>query len=112
MSLSLDVNGDGSLRRLWSAAYKKRILEEVDAAPLGEKGAILRCEKVYSSTVARWRQQLVAGAAVDALPGGRRQPLLVAHEVQAVPQQMQQAARHASVRVISPGRSCRWRTGR
>lgn len=59
--------------RRFSPAYKKRILEEMDAAPMGEKGAILRRESLYSSTVSRWRQQREAGA-LDGLKDAKRGP--------------------------------------
>ena len=51
------VAGGGSARS-YSAAYKRRILEELDAATLpGQKGAIMRRERLYSSAVGRWRRQ-------------------------------------------------------
>ena len=44
--------------RTYSAAYKQRILEELDAATEpGEQGRILRRERLYSSNVGRWRRQ-------------------------------------------------------
>lgn len=44
--------------RRYSAAYKQRILEELDAATEpGEQGKILRREQLYSSNVGRWRRQ-------------------------------------------------------
>ena len=44
--------------RSYSAAYKQRILEEFDAATeSGERGRILRRERLYSSSVGRWRRQ-------------------------------------------------------
>ncbi len=52
--------GEGAKRagRAYSAAYKHRILEELDAAmEPGEKGKILRREQLYSSNVGRWRRQ-------------------------------------------------------
>lgn len=72
VNLELDERDEGSFRRSWSAAFKKRILEEIDAAPAGEKGVILRREKLYSSTVARWRRQRESGA-LDGL-GRKRGP--------------------------------------
>src|ERR1039457_3488309 len=38
-------------RRTFTAAYKARILAAYDAAPQGEKGAILRREGLYSSHI-------------------------------------------------------------
>lgn len=43
-------------RRAFSAAYKRRILEEVDRARTGEIGLILRREGLYSSQLAIWRK--------------------------------------------------------
>ena len=52
-------------RRRFSAAYKTRILEEVDGTP-GQTGAILRREGLYSSHLTNWRKQARA-ATVKAL---------------------------------------------
>ena len=52
--------GGGGKRagRTYSAAYKQRILEELDAATEpGATGVILRRERLYSSSVGRWRRQ-------------------------------------------------------
>lgn len=49
-------------RRRFTAAYKLRILEEVDAAEPGELGAILRREGLYSSHISDWRMARRAGA--------------------------------------------------
>ena len=43
-------------RRTHSAAYKRRILDEVDRARPGEIGLILRREGLYSSQLAVWRK--------------------------------------------------------
>ena len=43
-------------RRMFSAAYKRRILEEADRARPGEIGLILRREGLYSSHLAVWRK--------------------------------------------------------
>ncbi|CAG6399459.1 hypothetical protein NMG29_40025 [Streptomyces cocklensis] len=53
-------------RRTFSAEYKLRIVAEYDAAPAGEKGAILRRERLCHSHVIEWRQAREAGA-LDAL---------------------------------------------
>jgi transposase-like protein len=43
-------------RRRFTAAYKKKILAEVDACKArGEVGALLRREGLYSSHIAAWR---------------------------------------------------------
>ena len=47
-------------RRRFAAAYKARILEEIDSSP-GETGAVLRREGLYSSHLASWRGQRRAG---------------------------------------------------
>jgi len=49
-------------RRTFTAEYKARIVAEYDAAPAGEKGAILRRERLYSSHVIEWRAARDAGA--------------------------------------------------
>ena len=43
-------------RRAFSAAYKRRILDEADRAQPGEIGLILRREGLYSSQLAAWRK--------------------------------------------------------
>ena len=43
-------------RRVFSAEYKRRILEEVDHARPGEIGLILRREGLYSSQLGNWRK--------------------------------------------------------
>jgi transposase len=49
-------------RRTFPAEYKLRIVAEYDAAPTGEKGAILRRERLYHSHVIEWRRARDAGA--------------------------------------------------
>lgn len=45
-------------RRHFTTAYKRRILEEVDAcAERGQIGALLRREGLYSSHLSTWRKQ-------------------------------------------------------
>jgi len=45
-------------RRVYSEAYKTRILDQLDACSvLGDKGKLLRSEGLYDSTISRWRQQ-------------------------------------------------------
>ena len=43
-------------RRVFSTAYKRRILDEADRAQPGEIGLILRREGLYSSQLATWRK--------------------------------------------------------
>jgi transposase-like protein len=49
-------------RRSFPAEYKLRIVAEYDAAPNGEKGAILRRERLYHSHIIEWRAARDAGA--------------------------------------------------
>lgn len=51
-------------RRRFTAAYKRRILKEADAAKeRGEQGALLRREGLYSSHLVKWREQELEGLA-------------------------------------------------
>jgi transposase-like protein len=62
------------LRRRFSAEYKLRILQEVEACTRpGEIGALLRREGLYSGHLSKWRRQRDAGA-LEALgrPRGRK----------------------------------------
>lgn len=59
--------------RTFTAAYKKRILTEYEAAPRSERGALLRREALYSTLIRKWQDQ--AARAVDtALSGARPGP--------------------------------------
>jgi transposase len=63
-------------RRRFSAAYKLRILQEVDACTQhGEIGALLRREGLYSSHLSKWRQQRDAGRLTDKKRGAKADPL-------------------------------------
>ena len=44
-------------RRQYSAEYKLRVLREVESAPEGGIGAVLRREGLYSSHINTWRRQ-------------------------------------------------------
>lgn len=44
-------------KRLFTAEYKRRILDETAAAEPGEIGALLRREGLYSSHLTTWRRQ-------------------------------------------------------
>jgi transposase-like protein len=59
-------------RRRFSAAYKLRILEEVERSP-GQTGAILRREGLYSSHLTKWRQDRRSGS-LKALAKKKRGP--------------------------------------
>lgn len=49
-------------RRTFSPEYKLRIVAEYDVAPNGEKGAVLRRERLYDSHLTEWRAARDAGA--------------------------------------------------
>jgi transposase len=60
-------------RRTFTATYKLEILAAYDAAPDGEKGALLRREGLYSSHLVAWRRARDAGALAGlAVPRGRK----------------------------------------
>src|SRR6478609_4303539 len=60
-------------RRTFTAEYKLEILAAYDAAPDGEKGALLRREGLYSSHIVAWRRARDASALAGlAVPRGRR----------------------------------------
>ncbi|SDH09412.1 hypothetical protein SAMN05421505_111103 [Sinosporangium album] len=44
-------------RRHFTAAYELRMVEEYDTAAQGEKGALLRREGLYDSSIQLWRRQ-------------------------------------------------------
>jgi transposase-like protein len=44
-------------KRVFTAEYKRRIVEEINAAPKGGIAAILRREGLYSTTVDNWRKE-------------------------------------------------------
>lgn len=52
---------DRPKRRTFTAVYKLRMVEEYDAAEHGEKGALLRREGLYESSIQLWRRQRDAG---------------------------------------------------
>lgn len=71
----------GGRRRVFSAEYKARILEEADRCGPGELGSLLRREGLYSSHLTDWRRQREAGGRAGlepkkrgrkAAPGARR----------------------------------------
>jgi transposase len=60
-------------RRTFTAQYKLDIVAEYDAAPDGEKGAVLRREGLYSSHIVDWRRASDAGALAGLkAPRGRK----------------------------------------
>lgn len=48
-------------RRTFTAEFKRRIVAEYDQAARGEKGAILRRERLYDSHIQEWRAANAAG---------------------------------------------------
>jgi transposase-like protein len=63
-------------RRRFSAAYKRRIVEEADkCTEPGAIGALLRREGLYSSQLATWRRQRAEGTPVDQPRGRPAEPL-------------------------------------
>ena len=62
-------------RRRFTAQYKLDIVAEYDAAPEGQKGAVLRREGLYSSHIIEWRRSRDAGALAGLkVPRGRKPP--------------------------------------
>jgi transposase len=55
-----EVSSKG-IRRRFSAAYKRRILQEADKCKSGEIGALLRREGLYHSNLTKWRKQRDSG---------------------------------------------------
>ena len=55
-------------RRTFTAEYRSRVVSEYEAAPYGEKSAVLRREGLYQSQVRRW------ASARDALARGTSAP--------------------------------------
>ena len=49
-------------RRTFTAQYMQQVLAAYEAAPDGEKGAVLRREGLYSSLISEWRRARDAGA--------------------------------------------------
>lgn len=59
-------------RRKFTAKYKLRILEEIDACiDSGDIGAILRREGLYYSNISKWRQQRQGGVLTGLSPQKR-----------------------------------------
>lgn len=58
-------------RRTFTAAYKLKILKQLDAADEGQIGAIERREGLYSSVVSTWRRQRDEGRLSSVAPKKR-----------------------------------------
>ena len=64
-----------AVRRRFTAEYKLQVLREADrCAGLGEIGALLRREGLYSSHLTTWRRQREHGALVALAPKKRGRP--------------------------------------
>lgn len=61
-------------RRQFTVAYKLRILHEADHCAIGQLGALLRREGLYSSHLSNWRQQRAAGTLAALAPQRRGRP--------------------------------------
>lgn len=59
------------VRRTYSKAYKRRIVEEAAECAYGETGALLRREGLYSSQLTDWRRQAAKGELDDKHPTKR-----------------------------------------
>ncbi len=81
-------------RRTFTAKYKLEVLAAYDAAPDGEKGAVLRREGLYSSHITGWRKARDVGALAGlAAPRGRKRRDAAAEQiafVQAEKQRLEQ----------------------
>ncbi|TLP72010.1 transposase [Nesterenkonia sphaerica] len=48
-------------RRSYPVEFKRRVVAQYQATPVGQKGALVRAEGLYESTVQRWCRELEAG---------------------------------------------------
>jgi transposase len=65
-----------AVRRRFTAEYKLHVLREADqCAGVGELGALLRREGLYSSHLTTWRRQREHGALVALAPKKRGRPV-------------------------------------
>lgn len=60
------------VRRTYTAEYRARVLAEYEAAPHGEKSAVLRREGIYQTLVAEWAKARDAAAAGQTYRRDRR----------------------------------------
>ena len=61
-------------RRQFTAAYKRKIVEEAAQCKHGEVGALLRREGLYSSYLTKWREEYAAGTLSNRPRGPRANP--------------------------------------
>ena len=65
-----------SARPRYTAAYKRKVLEELEKLPAGQVGAYLRKQGLYSGTVSRWRwesESTTMGSVAHRKPGPKPQ---------------------------------------
>jgi len=69
-----EPNLERRTRRRFSGAEKKRLIEELDALPRGEKGAWLRRNGLYAGQLANWRKALTETGerGLEPKTGGRK----------------------------------------
>ena len=65
---------DRPKRRIFTSDYKLQILQAYEAAPTGDKGALLRREGLYDSSIQLWRRQRDAGELNTPRTGGPSTP--------------------------------------
>ncbi|MGH3505562.1 MAG: IS3 family transposase [Nocardioidaceae bacterium] len=98
-------------RRSFTAKYKLEVLAAYDAAPEGEKGAVLRREGLYSSHIVQWRRARDAGALAGlSAPRGRKRPDPQAEQIarlKADKQQLEQELAKARFVVEVQGKTAR-----
>lgn len=59
------------VRRSFSAEDKRRLVSAYDATPRGQKGAMLRRERLYDSHITEWRAAIAAGTLDAPVKRGR-----------------------------------------
>jgi transposase-like protein len=64
--------GARPVRRTFTSEYRARIVAEYEAAPRGEKAAVLRREGLYQSQVREWTQVRDAAAGLGEAPRPHR----------------------------------------
>jgi transposase len=64
----------GTVRRRFTAAYKRKIVEAAAECAHGEIGALLRREGLYSSYLTKWRTEYEAGTLSNKARGPRANP--------------------------------------
>jgi len=82
-------------RRQFTVAYKLRILHETNHTAIGQLGALLRREGLYSSHLTNWRRQRAQGtlAALTPQRRGRPAPSSDAREVAQLREENERLAR-------------------